>query len=220
MRRLVDEHAGGRLPRVPGRQRGRPRDPRAHEAILAATRDLLTADGYERLTIEAVAARAGVGKQTVYRRWAAKSAMVADAVLTGHLDTRPGDVPDTGDLAADLRTWLHALFTGLTDPAAVALVRGLAAAAAEDAEGARRVHAVVTGPQRDALVDRLRGAVTAGQLRDGDGIELATDVVLGLVLYRALDRRPIDPDADSEHLLRMLLAGLGPAAVDSAAPAE
>ena len=197
---------------MPGRQRGRPRDPRAHEAILSATRDLLTTDGYERLTIEAVAARAGVGKQTVYRRWPAKSAMVADAVLAGRLDTRPDVVPDTGDLAADLRTWLHALFTGLTDPRTVALVRGLTAASAEDAEGSRRVHAVATGPQRDALVQRLR----AGGL-PGDTAEFTTDVVLGLVLYRALDRSPIDPAADAEHLLRLVLGG---PVVDTATPPE
>lgn len=208
------------VPRVSGRQRGRPRDPRAHEAILAATRDLLTTGGYERLTIEAVAARAGVGKQTVYRRWPTKSAVVADAVLEGYLGARRRAVPDTGDLAADLRIWLNALFTGLTDPATVAQVRGLAVAAAEEPEGSQRFHGLITGPQRDALAHRLQAAVAAGQLSDTSGIALATDVVLGLLLFRALDRRPVDPVTDAENVLRLLLTAVGLSALDSSAPTE
>ena len=87
-------------------QIGRPRDPRAHAAILSAVRDLLASVGYERLTIEAVAVRAGVGKQTVYRWWPAKSALVAEAALANYVGTPTTEKAPTGDLATDVRAWI------------------------------------------------------------------------------------------------------------------
>jgi AcrR family transcriptional regulator len=63
---------------------GRPRDTRLHHAILEATRELLIAGGYAELSMESVAARAGVGKKTLYRRWSSKAPLVAEAVLEAY----------------------------------------------------------------------------------------------------------------------------------------
>ena len=87
------------LPEEVKRKAGRPRSARSHQAILQATIELLTEEGFEAMSIEAIAARAGVGKTTIYRRWASKTDLVIDA-----LDTLRAEVPlvDTGDLRSDL----------------------------------------------------------------------------------------------------------------------
>lgn len=88
-------------------RRGRPRDPGVDEAILAAALELLAEAGFARLTMEHVAARAGVGKASVYLRWPNKVALVAEAMQ--HRSGVVPDVPDTGTLPGDMRAFLRAL---------------------------------------------------------------------------------------------------------------
>jgi len=85
--------------------RGRPRDPKVDEAILAATLDLLAEEGYTRLTIERVAARAAVARTSVYRRWSTKESLIRDAVVSVGLAKQP-EVPDTGSLHRDMTSYL------------------------------------------------------------------------------------------------------------------
>src|ERR1700710_2802836 len=93
------------------RRAGRPRDPSRDEAIVAATLAIFAEEGYAGVTIEGVAARAGVGKATVYRRWVSKEQLVVDAVKLGcHLTDH---LPDTGDVRADLASMLHGLIDKL-----------------------------------------------------------------------------------------------------------
>jgi AcrR family transcriptional regulator len=87
--------------------RGRPRDPKVGEAILAAALDLLTEVGYSRLTIEGVALRAGVAKTSLYRRWPTRESLILDAVEKLGLAERP-EVPDTGTLRRDMLAYLRA----------------------------------------------------------------------------------------------------------------
>lgn len=86
--------------------RGRPRDPRSHEAIVSATSALVAEVGYAATSIGAVAARAGVGKDTVYRRWSGKAELVFEAVFT---TTDDAPIPDTGTLTGDLAVLLESL---------------------------------------------------------------------------------------------------------------
>ncbi|MDQ3412854.1 MAG: TetR/AcrR family transcriptional regulator [Chloroflexota bacterium] len=86
----------------------RRRDARVHRAILEATVELLESGGYKRLTIEAIAARAGVGKQTIYRWWPSKAAVVMEAYIAAGLERVPE--PDTGILSEDLRAILVPVF--------------------------------------------------------------------------------------------------------------
>lgn len=88
-------------------RRGRPRDPGVDEAVLAAAVELLADAGFARLTMEQVAARAGVGKASLYLRWPNKVALVAEAIQ--HRSGVVPSVPDTGTLPGDMRTFLRTL---------------------------------------------------------------------------------------------------------------
>lgn len=119
---------------------GRPRDAERERELLVATLDLLAGVGYDRLTIEAVAAHCGAGKTTVYRRWQGKSELVADAVALFHADAA---VPDTGDLRSDLLMTASAWHTADTRRDAVV---GLLTAMARDPELRETVRAAVADP--------------------------------------------------------------------------
>lgn len=192
------------------RTRGRPRNAGADRSILEATRDLLLADGYEQLTMQAIAERAGVAKQTVYRRWPSKASIVAAAVLGGHLSTgfdERADVSASPAASGDLRAWLHAAALGLSDATNVTIVRALAAAAAESEEDASRLYAAFTEPGRRQLVALLHAGVERGDLRGDADLEAAADAIQGAVLYTALARRP--PQVEHlDSLADVLLAGL------------
>ncbi|UGT64270.1 TetR/AcrR family transcriptional regulator [Nocardia asteroides] len=165
---------------------GRPRSDRAHRAILEATRDLLADTGYEALTIEAIAAAAGVGRQTVYRWWSAKSAVVAEAVLAGLVDAERAAPPDTGDIAADLRTWWRETLAIMAEPRTAGLVRGLVVAAAENTGDATLLYARFTGPLRDAITARLHAEAARGRLREGAALDTIGEALIGTLLYRLL----------------------------------
>src|SRR5215217_1034955 len=92
------------------------RNQRSRQAILSATADLLGQVGYTKLTIEAIAARAGVGKQTIYRWWPDKGALVLDAYLALVGADQDLTFPDSGDLEADLRLALGSTVDSLADP--------------------------------------------------------------------------------------------------------
>lgn len=165
---------------------GRPRSDRAHRAILEATRDLLAETGYEALTIEAIAVAAGVSRQTVYRWWSAKSAVVAEAVLAGLVDAERAAPPDTGDIAADLRGWWRDTLAIMAEPRTAGLVRGLVVAAAENTGEATRLYARFTGPLRDAITARLHAEAERGRLRAGPALDTVGDALIGALLYRLL----------------------------------
>ena len=97
----MDDGTGG-----PRARAGRPRDPRLDEAVVAATLQLLAEEGYAQLTVERIAARAGVGKASLYRRWPDKVSIVLEAVSRS--PERPS-APDTGSLRGDARAYLRTL---------------------------------------------------------------------------------------------------------------
>lgn len=189
------------------RKRGRPRSAEADRAILEATRDLLLADGYEQLTIQAIAECAGVAKQTVYRRWPSKARIVADAVLSGVLSNGADWRADAADAPADLRGWLHAAAAGLARPSSITVMRALAAAAAESDEDATRLYAALNEPSRRSLLARLRAGVERGEIRADADLEAAADALLGAMLYRVLARRDVAID-DVASLADVMLGGL------------
>jgi AcrR family transcriptional regulator len=167
-------------------RRGRPRSDTVHAAILDATRTLLIKSGYAALSMDRVANHAGVGKQTVYRRWPSKAPLVAEAIM----DSYPGgfELPDTGDIAADLRAWLHTNAKALEAPENSALVRALAAAAADDPHDGEALYRQLTGPQHEAVIQRLQRGVDAGVVRAEVDLEAVADAVIGAILYRVVSR--------------------------------
>lgn len=174
--------------------RGRPSSDAARRAVLAAASQLLFEGGYEGLTVEGIATRAGVGRQTVYRWWSSKQAIVAEAVREGELGLEPIGIPDTGDLGADLRTWLRTYFGAMRTPQQAAIVRALAAAASTDAAEAVALSRHFTGPDHVQLVRRLQSAVVVGQARPEIDADAVADVFAGAAFYRVIARRDVSDD--------------------------
>lgn len=179
----------------------------ARVAILQATASQLSERGWDQLTIEGIAATAGVGKPTIYRWWPSKSALIADALLDGIL-TPPADLPrDTGDLRADLIAWLEPTLRLGGDADATALTRYLVAAAAEDEVVGRRLDDA--NPATRVLTERLTAAQSTGDLAASAPVDLIVDALLGAFILRVLRRAPSDP-GDAALLVDTLLAAHTP----------
>jgi len=184
------------------------RSQRAHRAILDAVFDLAVKNGYGKVTIEAIAAAAGVGKPTIYRWWPSKGAIALDAVneRLGHAT----DFPDTGDIAADLATQITAvtdMFTG--DIGTV--YRGVIAEAQHNPDLKRAIRATVIEPRAQQCADRLWSAVTAGQIRGDLPPRTMVDLFFGPVYYRFLLGEDVDVK-QVPHLVTDIINGLKPAA--------
>jgi AcrR family transcriptional regulator len=163
----------------------RRRSERSRTAIVSATRELLLERGFDGLTIEAVAARAGVGKQTIYRWWPSRPVLVADVMLED-ADRILASVDRSDDLSADLVGWVRKLTATLTTPRGSAMLRILTVACMEHEETAAKLRAGFSAPLHDSVRARLLAAgidtVTA---------ESAADAIVGGVVY------PILSDAQS-----------------------
>ena len=139
----------------------RTRSDTSRRAILDAAFELVGEVGYAKLTMEGIAARAGVGKQTIYRWWPSKGAVLFDAFLALSEDAEgvPA-LPDTGDLAADLKLVLRATVAELNDPRYDVPMRAMAAAIASDpalaAEYEQRLEAPMRAHQAHAPGERPR----------------------------------------------------------------
>jgi AcrR family transcriptional regulator len=158
----------------------------ARLAILEAAASLFAEGGYEHLTMEGIARRAGVGKQTIYRWWPAKGDVIAEAILEGQLLGGRRDLPDTGDARTDLAAWLTDLFTLRASPDGEGLLRSLVAAAAGSAETGRRLRAEILAAP---LIDRLSQAMGGV---GGARLDAAADALVGAVILRALSREEFD----------------------------
>ncbi len=159
---------------------GRPRSEEAHKAILAATLDLLSTVGYDRLTVAAVAGLAGVGKATIYRRWPSKLPLVVEAFSTQIPTLR---LPDTGNIVDDLNEVLRD-FVEIIETTPLAVVLPILAG-----EGARDpVLASTLAPlfkaRRQPLIRVLERAVSRRELPPDIDIEAAADVIMGPVVNR------------------------------------
>ena len=167
-------------------RRGRPRSQATHDAILDAVRDILLTGGYAEVAMDRVASIAGVGKQSLYRRWTSKAPLVAEAVMDAYGQHGSFELPDTGDLEADLRTWLRGQAGYLGSARNVALSRALAVAAADNPMDGDALYSQLAGPHHDALLLRLTAAVYTGDIRRDVDVEAVTDALIGATLYRIL----------------------------------
>ncbi|WP_159942638.1 MULTISPECIES: TetR/AcrR family transcriptional regulator [unclassified Nocardiopsis] len=188
----------------------RRRSERARRAVLDAAAELLGEVGYARLTVEAIAARAGVGKQTIYRWWPSKAAVVFDVftALTGSAAGEP--FPDTGDLTADLRTVLRATVDEFAVPAMDRTMRAFTAEMQGDPDLAEAVNERLVRPNTEALKDRLRSAAAAGELDPEADLELAADLINGALHHRWLLRTAPLTHAYADALVDTVLRALRP----------
>jgi AcrR family transcriptional regulator len=179
----------------------------ARRAILAATAEQFVAKGYEGLTIQGVAAAARVGKQTIYRWWSSKADLLAECLVDGPLWDRDLAVPDTGDLAADVRTWL-ALMLDVDTPGAVGrLLLPLIGAAAGDEGLARNLEELLHGGREGGLDARFAAAVRAGDLPEDADPQLIADALVGFLVVRTMARMT----TTHADVVRLVAHVLGPA---------
>ncbi|MGI5460177.1 TetR/AcrR family transcriptional regulator [Streptomyces sp. CA-249302] len=172
-----------------GNRHGRSEEARL--AVLEAADDLLVEKGFAGVTMEGIAARAGVAKQTIYRWWSTKTEVLMDTFLQDAVEDLTA--PDTGDLAADLRAYLRrlALFIGESDPGAV--FRALLAHAQHDAAFAEEFRSRCLAPQRERDRLLLQRAVADGRLPAGLDLDIETDQLVGPLYYRVLvSSGPVD----------------------------
>jgi AcrR family transcriptional regulator len=178
------------------------------EVIRQTTLDLALEVGFSGLTIEAIAARAGVGKHTVYRRWPSKAALFLDAVLS--LDPPALEYPDTGDVLADLRTQVHATIDLLGRPPFGPLYRALLGEAQHDRAIAAAVNERFIAPQTERTVARLASAQAQGQVSADVDLSLVMALWSGPLYFRFLiTQEPLTHDY-ADRVLAALFAGVGP----------
>lgn len=174
---------------APPRAPGRPRSVECSEAICRATLDVLAEDGLVGVTMEAVAARAGVGKATIYRRWSGKDDLLVEAV--GRLD-EPVRPPLTGSVRGDLIALVGSAWEHTQSTVTARIMPRLLDHGVSHPDLLTRYREQVIGPRRRRIAEVLRGGVLAGELRADLDIELAIDVLVGPVIYRSLTR-PDEP---------------------------
>lgn len=188
-------------PAVKGRDPRR-RDENARLAVLHAADDLLVERGFGGVTIEGIAARAGVAKQTIYRWWPSKVAVLLDTLLDDA--SRQLAVPDTGSAAGDARRYLRALARFLTEEPAGKVLLALLGEAQHDAATARTFRDRYLDPQREREREMLTRGITAGQLPEDLDVDAALDALCGPVLFRALTGTPV-PDSFVDRLVTDVL---------------
>ncbi|MGA4842351.1 TetR/AcrR family transcriptional regulator [Streptomyces sp. G45] len=198
------------------------RSERSRRAIYDAALALVGEVGYGKMTIEAIAARAGVGKQTIYRWWSSKSDVLLDAFLDlaeqanaqlseeAGLDAPAQDIPDTGDLEADLKYVLRATVDEMTDPKFDAPARALAAeGVVNEALGAEFVTKLLE-PQLQLYVKRLRAGQERGEVAPHVDPRIALELWTGPLAQRWMQRTGPLSHAYADRLVEYALYGITP----------
>ncbi|HTP21463.1 MAG TPA: TetR/AcrR family transcriptional regulator [Solirubrobacteraceae bacterium] len=179
-----------------------PRVERSRMVILEAAVDELAERGYGGVTIESVAARAGVGKSTIYRHWPDKLALIADAFETFHVQM----VPDLADRSAreSVELLLRHVAEVVVDSTFSRCIPALIEGADRDPR-VREFHHAYSAERRQALIDLVARGVEQGEFRLGLDPELATAALLGVIFYRRLmTGEPFEP-ADANELVDLVL---------------
>ncbi|MFD5781797.1 TetR/AcrR family transcriptional regulator [Streptomyces sp. NPDC126933] len=199
------------------------RSERSRRAIYEAALALVGETGYAKTTIEGIAARAGVGKQTIYRWWPSKGAVLLEAFLdladqaarAAAEDAAPEgeaayEIPDTGDLEADLKLVLRATVDEMNNPRYEVPYRALAAEGIVNAELGAEFTAKLLEPQLQLYVKRLRAAQDAGGVRQGIDLRTALELLTGPVAHRWLLRTLPLTHAYADAVVEYALYGLAP----------
>ncbi|MFT3851249.1 MAG: TetR/AcrR family transcriptional regulator C-terminal ligand-binding domain-containing protein [Ilumatobacteraceae bacterium] len=181
---------------------GRRRDPEVDAAILDAALALFAEGGYRGVTIEGVAARSGVGKASVYRRYPTHQALVVDAMRVRLCLIH--DLVDTGDLRADLLAMLGPLIDRLSGPQGPMMIAFMCERLREP-ELAEEWQRSVIGHKREHVRGLVRGAIARGEFPADTDVELVAELPAAMVWHHALNGLPVDralAERIVDHLLR------------------
>jgi AcrR family transcriptional regulator len=190
------------------RGRGRPRRAAARGAIVEATVRLLAERGFQGATIEAIAAEAGVGRNTIYRRWRTKEELIADALgeLTAELR-----IEDNDDLYEALVTWVRDFARLLSDPVFGRILPAVLGELGRDPAFARVYADRVVRPRRRAIVELLSEAGERGALRREADVEHIADLLAGAPFLRLLPLGlPPVTESYAEELVETIWLGIAP----------
>ncbi|OMC13584.1 TetR family transcriptional regulator [Mycolicibacter heraklionensis] len=186
--------------------RGRPRDPRTEQAITEAARRLLARDGYDQVSIEAIAREADVSRPTVYRRWPSKTHLVFDAVFGA---VEAGDVlTSSGDFEADLRHFVAGVFEFWRAPDVAAAALGILADRHRDPELFIRTQQLLDETTRTAFGELVRAGIDQGVLDADIDIEIAYDALVGTSFYVTQVLAADTVEAAADRLCSLLLQGM------------
>jgi AcrR family transcriptional regulator len=163
---------------------GRPRSDQVHRKILDAARELLTKDGFADLRLEHVAARAGVGKATIYRRWDSKEALAAE--LLAELAGPHIAVADSGDTRRELLAAVVNPMRAVTETAFGPVIRALLSQIAINPTIGDPFRASVVQARRDEVARVVRRGIARGDLRADADVDVATELLVGPVYFRLM----------------------------------
>ena len=178
--------SAGTAPRAPKGRAPQRRDENARRAVLHAADDLLVERGFGGVTIEGIAARAGVAKQTIYRWWPSKVDILLDTLIADAVA-----VTDTGSAIDSTRRYLRSLARFLAKEPAGRVLLALIGEAQHDPRTARTFHQRYLDPQRHREREMLKRGVASGELSAELDIDATLDALCGPILYRALTGKPI-----------------------------
>jgi AcrR family transcriptional regulator len=184
---------------------------RVTDAITEAAFAELVENGYARMSMEAVARRAGVGKAALYRRWSSKEEMLAELIRQAVEDTLPPP-PSTGALRTDLREVLGAIRAQLGNPVVSSIGPGLLAEARHTSALADVLYTSVAAPRRAAARTMLQAAIDRGELPAQLDLELAADLLIAPLAFRMLIMNGASDDNYLDTLTTALEAALKAAA--------
>ncbi|MFS4092333.1 TetR/AcrR family transcriptional regulator [Streptomyces sp. AF1A] len=196
---------GGAQTQKAERGPGRPRQERVTDDTLEAVIELVTEQGVEAVTMDAVAARAGVSKPAIYRRWPSKRALI---IAAAESRIGPLSVPDLGDIRAELRAVLTARLAAYRLPGTARLMTELMAAAAE-AGGDRGEYADYTDRLMAETRRILQRGIARGEVRPDIDIRSAATLVAAPLVYRLLAERELPNERFVEDLVALVVRAVG-----------
>ncbi|WP_343217826.1 TetR/AcrR family transcriptional regulator [Halotia branconii] len=185
---------------------GRPRSIHADQAILQATLDLLAEVGYQSMSIEAIAARAKVGKTTIYRRYTSKEEIVADAIESLREDL---STPDTGSFWGDMDILIENAGKKINSPLGRQTLALIISTASSNPQFAEVYWKRYTQVRREAFAKVLERAKFRGEIHKDADIDLIIDLVSGSLYYALIFKLTTEPvEAYMHRTMDLLLKGI------------
>jgi AcrR family transcriptional regulator len=193
-------------PRGSSRPPGRPRSEKARQAILDAARELLIEEGFTRLRLEHVAARAGVGKNTIYRRWSSKEDLTLELLLAlaqPHLAIR-----DVGDTRAELMAAVENPIRAITETTFGPVIRAMMSQIAGNPAIGDPFRSAVVAVRRNEIRRVIERGIARGDLRPDADASVATELLAGPVYFRLVFGGALDADL-AVRVVDAVLNGFG-----------